>query len=230
VKINTITTIELSSQCNLACKYCVNRLLRSQAARIPMIMSDQVFEQSLLLLDQLKMRGTQRELNLNGNGEPLMDHGFLNRLVKVREVMGPAAEVQFSTNGLLMTDELARGLKAAGISIVHLSVHSPYHTRRAGHMLLSAGVQVNVNFYTIIASHNWAGQLEPQHSIPEDRLPKIPCQPLDEGRAYIQAEGDVVPCCYDYRNLGRIGSVFDADILDREVNKFSLCETCHQGK
>ncbi len=56
------------------------------------------------------------------------------------------------------------------------------------------------------------------------------CDPLIDGRAYVQSEGDVVPCCYDYRNLGRIGHVFDQDILERELKPFALCETCHQNQ
>jgi len=59
-------------------------------------------------------------------------------------------------------------------------------------------------------------------------LPKIVCHPLIEGRGYIQADGNITPCCYDYRDLGKYGTVFDKDILQKEIKPFALCKTCHQ--
>jgi hypothetical protein len=230
MRITTITTIELSSACNMACLYCVNRLMEKTSDRKPAIMSDEVFDRSLFWLKRLVERGSQGEVNLNGNGEPLLDPQIVDRIKQTRRAVGPAVKVQFSSNGVLVTKEIAEALKESGIDEVHLSIHSLYHARRAAHLLMDAGVMMRANFLTLISAHNWAGQLEPEHCIPEGRLPILPCDPLERGRAYIQAEGDVVPCCYDYRNIGRFGSVFDNDLLQRDYGRFSLCDTCHQGK
>lgn len=225
ITLQTITTIELSNICNLQCSYCINRLLVRHPARTPGIMSDAVFNTALTLLERLCERGTQAEVNLNGNGESCLDPQLPARAARVKEIMG-ARTVQLCTNGLNMTPELARELKASGIDRVDLSLHSPYHTRRARAILRAADMPHGINTGPLVASHNWAGQLEDEHRVPIDFI--IGCDPLREGRGYIQAEGAITPCCYDYRNLGAFSSVFDDDVLDRPLRRFALCRTCHQ--
>lgn len=224
--LKTITTIELSSICNLECRYCINRLLVKHPARNPGIMSDEVFEQSLKVLEVLCRRGTQKEVNMNGNGESCLDPKLCDRIRAVREIVGDR-QVALSTNGLNMTPELAKNLKDSGIDRVDISPHSPFHVRRAVIMMSDAGLVGIVNMGPMIMSHNYAGQLEPENSI-EVRF-DLRCDPLLEGRGYIQSEGNVTPCCFDYRNLGVFGTVFDEDLFEREIRPFELCKTCHQG-
>lgn len=226
MKLQTITTIELSSLCNLACKYCINRLMQKDPARRPGIMVDFVFEKSLYWLKKLVSRGTQNEVNLNGNGESMLDPDLVQRVRSTKDVVGDAGQVQFCTNGVLMTKALAIKLKDAGIDRIDVSVHDPYHARRCAHLLTAIGMQGVIADGAIKSTHNWAGQLESKHQVPI--FISLPCHPIIEGRGYINSEGDISPCCYDYRNLGRFGSVFDSDLLEREVRPFSLCVDCHQ--
>ena len=223
--LKTITTIELSNICNLSCRYCVNRLLITHPKREAGIMTDSVFEASLELLKQLCDRGTQQEVNVNGTGESCLDPDLVERILRVKEVMGDRP-VMFCTNGVNITPELAGRLKYSGIDRVDISVHSPFHARRAAEIFNEIEFKVQYALGVLVAPHNWAGQLESenQYSI----LPSIPCTPLIEGRGYILKEGRITPCCYDYKNLGVFGSVFDNDILDKEVKEYSLCKTCHQ--
>ena len=223
--LKTITTIELSSRCNLACKYCVNRLFK-MFGRTPANMSDSVFERALDLLARLVRRGTQREVWLNGNGESLLDPHIAERMAAVMKVAGPD-RVGLCTNGLLLDLGTARRLRYAGLQRIDISPHSPYDARKAVDACLEAGLNVLVNPGAIVRSHNWAGQLEPEHSV-KIRF-DLPCEPLAEGRGYVDSEGRMVPCCYDFRGLGAFGTVFDYDILEREIRPFALCETCHQG-
>ncbi len=225
ITLKTITTIELSSICNLSCLYCVNRLLAKHPARAAGIMKDKVFKGSLYWLNRLCNQGTQQEVNINGNGESCLDPELIMRAKRIKDVMGDR-RVSFSTNGINMTDNLAMGLEVAGIDQVDLSIHSPFHTRKAIQILQKAGLKVGVNPGVITMSHNWAGQLEPENSV--DINFHIQCDPLIQGRGYIQSEGAVTPCCYDYRNLGVFGHVFDNDLLEREIKPYELCETCHQ--
>lgn len=225
MKLQTITTIELSSICNLQCKYCINRYLQNEPNREPGIMHDGVFEKSLDWLKILVSRGTQKEVNLNGNGESTLDPDLVSRVRQTKDVMGKGT-VMFCTNGKLMTKSLAHKLMDAGIDRVDLSVHSPYHARRCADLFMDIGLRSIINFGAITSSHNWAGQL-PERDRVRIRF-DIPCHPIIEGRGYINSEGDLSPCCYDYRNLGRFGSVFNDDLLDREVLPFELCLTCHQ--
>lgn len=226
--LQTITTIELSSICNLQCKYCVNRLLVKHPARKAGIMTERTFGKTLELLSELCKRGTQREINMNGNGESFLDPELCTRIAKVRNIVGPDRQVSLCTNGLIMNDSIAKRIKDSGVTSVDLSIHSPYHTRRALPILARNGVGGVVNLGAIANSHNWAGQLESEHSIDDRLLPKIQCDPLIEGRGYVQSEGNISPCCYDYRNLGRFGTVFDDNILDINYGAYSLCDTCHQ--
>jgi hypothetical protein len=226
ITLQTITTIELSSICNLSCKYCINRLLVKDPERKPGIMKDEIFDMALFWLQALVMRGTQKEVNLNGNGESCLDPKLCERIRRVKKIMGPGRQVGMCTNGANMTPDLARDLKASGIDRVDLSPHSPWHARRAVSMMSDAGIKGIINWGSIVMSHNWAGQLEPENAI-ECRL-QNPCDPLIQGRGYILSEGNVTPCCYDFRNLGVFGHVLDNDLLSREIRPYELCGTCHQ--
>ena len=225
ITLKTITTIELANVCNLQCKYCVNRKLVVHPNRKPGIMTDEIFEASLIWLSRLCDQDTQREVNLNGTGESCLDPKLITRIRRVKDIMG-ARPVQFCTNGVNMTDVLARQLAGSGIDRVDLSPHSAYHARKAVQAMSRAGIKGIVSMGSILYPHNWAGQLEPEHSV-ECNI-DIPCDPIIEGRGYIQKEGDVTPCCYDYRSLGVFGHVLDDDLLNREIKPYSLCYQCHQ--
>lgn len=224
--LQTITTIELSSICNLSCKYCISRLMQTDPARKTGIMRENVFRRSLHWLNELVRLGTQQEVNLNGNGESLLDPNLVKRVRATKDIVGENVTVMFCTNGVMMTKKIAHALKDAGIDRIDVSIHHPYHARRCAHLLQSMGMQGVINHGPTTSSHNWAGQLEPEHSV--QMFYSMPCHPIIEGRGYINSEGDLSPCCYDYRNLGRFGSVFDDDLLNRSVAPFELCLKCHQ--
>ncbi len=228
MKLNTITTIELSNDCNLACKYCINRLLQKHPAREVGVMADEVFERSLHWLEVLCKQGTQKEVNLNGNGESFLDSDLVERVKAVREVMGNRP-IGLSTNAVEnFTITKVTALKEAGLTQLDISPHSAYHARRAVDIIRAVGIPSVFNTAPVVDSHNWAGQLEGDNSI-EVKI-NIICHPLIEGRGYIQREGFITPCCYDYQNLGVFGDVFDDRLLEREVEAYELCETCHQKR
>jgi hypothetical protein len=225
MKLQTINSIELSSICNLACKYCVNRLMVSELTFKAGIMSDEVFNLSLSLLGKLVKAGTQREVNLNGIGESLLDPQLIERVIMTKKVMKDLP-VMFCTNGILMDKELARALKDTGIDRVDVSAHDAYHARKCADILTAVGMNGVISDGAIKSSHNWADQLEPEHRVHMNYT--IPCHPIIGGHGYINSEGGLSPCCYDYRNLGEFGTVFDENIMDIEIKSFSLCKDCHQ--
>ena len=225
MKLRTITTIELSNICNLSCKYCINRLLVKYPLRTPGIMPDDIFNASLNILSELCRKGTQQEVNLNGNGESTLDPKLVERIKKTKKVVGNRA-VCFCTNGVNMDVDLAKQLKNSGVNLITLSPHSPFHARRAAHVMAGNGLNPHVNFGAICASHNWAGQLEPENSI--NCMLSNDCKPLAEGRGYISSEGWISPCCYDYKLIGNYGHVINLDILQKDVKPYNLCHTCHQ--
>ncbi len=188
-------------------------------------MNDFVFNRSLEILEELCKRGTQEEVNLNGNGESLLDPCLPERVAKVKKVVRDRP-VALSTNGIALTTKLARDLNLAGINRVDLSPHSPAHVRKAVIMLVDEGIMGVVNAGPMINSHNWAGQLPQKDQVKV--VQPIPCFPLKRGAGYIQKEGTISPCCYDYKNLGCFGTVFEKNILEKPILPYSLCETCHQ--
>lgn len=226
ITLQTITTIELSSFCNLECKYCINRLIKDEPTRLQGLMSEEVFKKTCELLQKLCDQGTQREVNLNGNGESLLDYRLLERIPVIREIVGDR-HIGLSTNGVLVTKKMAIDLFKSGITQVDISPHSPYHARKAAHNMYNAGMRKGiVSMGCIVMSHNWAGQLEQEHQI--NCMLSNYCEPLIEGRGYVLNEGNITVCCYDYRNLGVYGTVFDEDILDHPIKPYELCHTCHQ--
>jgi hypothetical protein len=227
VTLQTITTIELSSICNLECLYCINRKLVRSPVRHAGLMTDDVFEKTCAVLKKLVDRGTQREVNLNGNGESLLDYQLIDRIKIIRDLVGPDRHVGLSTNGLLITEKMAADLRDSGLTRLDISPHSPYHARRAAHIMYESGMKKGmVSMGCMVMSHNWAGQLEKEHQINCKLTNK--CDPLIEGRGYVLSEGNVTVCCYDYENLGVYGSVWDDRLLDRPIKPFLLCHTCHQ--
>jgi len=188
-------------------------------------MSDRIFDKTLELLQELCNRGTQMEVNMNGDGEAFLDPQLVKRVKRTKEIMGDR-RVCMCTNGVNMTYEVCKGLKDAGMDQLDLSPHSTVHARKAAQIMLKVGIPGVLNNGPIIYTHNWAGQLEPENQV--DCMLKGRCDPLIEGRGYVLTEGNITPCCYDYRNLGVFGSVFDGDILSRPIRPYSLCRTCHQ--
>jgi hypothetical protein len=226
ITLKTITTIELSNDCQLACRYCVNRQMESKALRKRKIMSDEIFNRSLFWLQRLCDAGTQAEVNMNGTGESFLDPQMFSRIRKVKDIMGKERRVSMSTNGLIMTDEIAAALNHCGLDDITISVHRTEVARLAGQMLAMNHVKGTFNFGAVNQPHNWAGQLEKSQNV--RILPDIPCHPLIEGRGYISVEGYVSPCCYDYRLLGAFGHVNDDDLDQKDIRPFSLCKDCHQ--
>ncbi|MEA2014695.1 MAG: hypothetical protein U9N38_05260, partial [Thermodesulfobacteriota bacterium] len=167
---------------------------------------------------------------LNGIGESCLDPKLIERTRVIKNVMGDK-EVGLCTNGVNMTLEMAKALRGSGLDRLDLSPHSPFHVRRAASYMIKAGWvgRSVINLGIFNATHNWCGQLEPENQV-ETHLNhiQIKCDPLIEGRGYVLKEGNVTPCCYDYRNLGVFGNVFDDDLLRKPIKPYELCKDCHQ--
>lgn len=224
-KIKTINTIELSSLCNLSCSYCIQPQLKDYEGREAQLMTMETFEAALKVLEKTVEAGTQAEVNLNGNGESLLNPDLVEMVRRVREVVGPERTVKLTSNGLLLTTGIARALKDAGLSAIDISVHSPKYARKAVNILRGIPLNGTLAIGAILYPHDWAGQVDDGVKYCGS---SIPCDPLMAGYAYIQAEGTISPCCYDFKNLGTFGTVHDADIMDREYGRYALCDSCHQ--
>jgi hypothetical protein len=218
--ISSIHQVEITSRCNLRCKYCVH----PHMVRAKEDMSEDVYLAALVWARKFARRGTQQELNLAGIGESTMHPDFVRWTHLAREAVGPACRIVLATNGLLMTDEMAQAIAPAR-PMVWVSLHRPEKAGPAVEALKRAGIFAGVSMDPALAAIDWAGQVDWHVSVPERRQ----CQWVRNGLAFVMSDGRVSSCCLDSDGSG----VFASDIRTANMDvmttqPYRLCETCNQ--
>lgn len=217
--VTQVHQIEVTSRCNLRCHYCPHypNLPREKAD-----MTMETFEQALRLVDHYVVKGTQHELALTGIGEPLLHPDFVYMLELARECVGPGRPITFSTNGILVTDELAKRMQPFNPR-VFVSFHRPEKAMWARETLLKHGLLGGVNTSALTSSMNWGGKVKWPVT-----APRITCEYLNAGWCVVLQDGKVTTCCLDADNAGVVGDVWTPpDQL--ALRPFSLCSTCHMN-
>lgn len=217
-----IHQIEMTSRCNLRCKYCVHPTMgRSKAD-----MDDATYRQTLTKVTELLARQPahrkQKELNLAGIGESTMHPEFIRNVAWAREAVGDAVDLIIATNGLLMTDAMAQALVPMHPK-VWVSMHRPEKAGPAVEALKRAGLLSGVSADPSVASVNWAGQVDWFVSTPgKGSL----CPWVRRGMVFVMSDGRVARCCFDGKGDDTIGTVWDS-FPEMRTSPFSLCATCH---
>ena len=217
--ITTIKQIEVTSVCNLACRYCPHPKMKRKKEH----MSVKTFARTLQWVQHFMKQGTQKEVALTGIGEALMHPLFVKWVGVIREVVGWNNPITFSTNGILLTDELCKALKPFEPRIF-VSLHRPEKAGKAIEVAKKYGLFVTHNDAFATDSMNWAGTVDwyvSTHS--------IPCDFLQRGWAVVLADGDITTCCMDSEKLGLIGNVFNDLPESTYMKPYSLCEPCHMS-
>jgi hypothetical protein len=217
--LRSIHQIEITSRCNLRCRYCVHPTM----ARSKMDMEPRIFARSLAWAKEFKRRGTQGALNLAGIGESTMHPNFIDFLALARESLGPPEEqhLDLATNGLLVTDELAMAMKPFSPR-VWVSLHRPEKAGPAVEALKRAGLIAGVSADASISATNWAGQVKWHVS-----AQRTPCPWVVGGWAIVLSDGRMTRCSFDGEAKGLLGHV-DEDVTKMRTSAYSLCATCHQ--
>jgi len=213
--VTQIHEIELSSRCNLACTYCPNPTM----AR-PKIDMDWVdYLRALDVVSHFVEQGTQCELALTGVGEALLHERFAEAVLLARETIGDRL-LTFSTNGILLSDELLEQIKPAE-PIIFVSLHRPEVGALALQRARAHGLQVTHNYAFATSSLNWAGQVDWPVS-----APRSVCEYLRSGWAVIRADGNIGTCCWDAESdHSLIGNIWqDPSTLRTAPHK--ACESC----
>lgn len=215
--IRAIHQIEMTSECNLRCRYCTH----PKMPRPKMHMSDEVYRKSLEWVKVFQSRTRHAELNLAGIGESTMHPEFVRNVFLAREAVGPNVSLVLATNGLLMTDDLAAAIAPARPS-VWVSLHRPEKAGPAVEALKRAGILCGVSADPSLAAVNWAGQVNWHVSAPRGN----PCPWMAGLMVMIMSDGRVTRCCLDATGDGVIATV-DDDLTKFGTSPFKLCAACH---
>jgi hypothetical protein len=186
-------------------------------------MSEDVFRATLKWAAFFKnASGGQRELNLAGIGESTIHPEFVRFVHIAREVMGFDTMLALATNGVNMTDELARAIAPSGIR-VWVSLHRPEKAGPAIESLKRAGILNGVSADPALHATDWAGQVKWFNSVAVRRE----CKWVKGGLVIVHADGNVSRCPLDASGIGVFANVGD-DLTNFQTSPYELCRTCDQ--
>lgn len=213
--IRRIHQIEITSKCNLRCKYCVH----PKMTRTKEHMSDDIFIKSLDLVKQCVERSNQTELNLCGIGESTMHPKFEYFLKLAREAL-PDIKLIIASNAVSVNENHIQACAKYGVDY-YVSLHRPEVAGPVIELAKKYNVLRGVSADPSIAAIDWAGQVDWHVSAVTD----IPCPWLIEQRVMVTSSGNLTSCCLDGSGLGIIGTVND-DIDNLTVEPYQLCKSC----
>ena len=223
--ITSIHQIELASDCNLRCVYCPSRVMDRPLVEpetgLPLpvkngggygrpkeFLTDDHFFRALDWAVAMEQRGTQGELAFTGIGEALLHPRFVDYLGAARRLL-PANRITFSTNGILLTDDLCSRI-AQYKPEVYISLHRPEKAKHAIDAARKYGILAGVNQAFATDAFDWAdkgqGGMDWAVSIPKD---SVVCEYLRSGWSVVLADGRITTCCLDAEGAGVVGHVDD---------------------
>lgn len=224
MKAKWIHKIETSSYCNLKCQYCPNSkgLIYGHDN-----MSQETFDRVChwaKILNPIGQPDDEPYIWLHGIGEPLLNPNILNFVKQLSLIV----KVGFSTNGILLTPEFMNDLEQAGLSYLTVSQHKKkiikpiielYNKHR---FKFTLDIQAKFN-------DDWAGQIN-KEDVPHKEKRHFPCAHIEKGGVHVLWNGNIVNCCVDAQSFPILGSVYDDEIRDIDIDIIPLCKTCRNAK
>lgn len=186
-----------------------------------MDMTEETFTRALHWAKFFQAKRPHAELNLAGIGESTLHPDFVRFTHLAREAVGPYVNLILATNGLLMTDELARAIAPARPK-VWVSLHRPEKAGPAVEALKKAGIYAGSSSDPSLAAVDWAGQVQWHVSAPKGNI----CQWLAHSMVMIMSDGRVTRCCFDSTGEGVIAHI-DDDLSKFATSPYKLCDACH---
>lgn len=215
--LTRIHQIEVSSRCNLRCKYCPHPKLERD--KIDMGLHD--FIRALEWVIHFRDHGTnQIELSLTGMGEALLHPKIKEFCRLARKALGDEGKLLLATNGILVNEENIAWMKEYNV-LVYVSTHRPERAGIAVNLANEAGILGAINTAFVDSSIDWAGQVEWQSNMPTNRG----CMYLYDGWGTVLVNGDIVNCCMDAHGKHVIGNVWD-EIGSIDIGPIPLCDPC----
>lgn len=219
--IETVHQVEITTFCNLRCVYCPSPKLEKIRGQEKQHMSLATFKVAMEWAAFFDARGTQKELSLTGIGESLL-HPELPEIIRLARETLPERFINFSTNGIGLTDDICKVLARYGVG-VYVSLHRPEKAGLAIEMLRKHGLFMAANAGAAVSSFDWGGQVDWPVS-----APSTTCDWLLDGWCNVLVDGRITTCCFDAAAGGVVGSVFDKHLMgELGTRPHGLCETCH---
>jgi len=218
--INQLHQIEITSRCNLRCRYCVH----PKMPRAKEDMDRETFERCLHWVSYFASLGTQSELNIAGIGESTLHPDFLEYASLAAKAIGkhPDGHLILATNGVAFTEEMAEALSKLRIE-VWVSAHRPERAAGAVELCRKYKLSGGVSLDPVLHAMNWAGQVDWHESMPENRL----CKWMRTGSVFAMSDGRITACCLDGTGDEPIGHV-EEDLATMHTRPYRLCMTCDQ--
>lgn len=216
--LRTIHQIEMTSRCNLRCRYCPSPKLQ----RPKVDMEWEVFERTIEVIRQLMFARTQEyEVNLAGIGESTLHPSFRTMVAYARLKLGNRMRLLLATNGLLFDDSLGQFCASQDVH-VYVSMHRPEKAGPAIEIARKYNILHGASSDPSLAAINWAGQVEWHHS-----AAPMDCKWVKNGWAMVMSTGHLTSCSMDASGIGVFGHIHQAYGTLR-TKPYGLCRTCHQ--
>lgn len=221
MRITRIHQIEMTSRCNLKCKYCIHPTM----PRAKLDMSDEHFYRALELVKYFCDKGTQGgELDLCGVGESTLHPKFAEFILAARQAVGKHRMLSLPCNGIDVSEDLIKVMAEAGLS-VWVGMHRPERAGPVVNLMRKHGVLAGISTDPAMAAVDWAGQVKW-----EVTAARSPCPWIREGRSFVMADGNITTCAFDGSGAGIVGHIMDdiESIVKIDMKPYSLCKSCHQ--
>ena len=218
----TLHQVEVSSECNLRCAYCLHPTMQ----RPKQHMTAEVWRDCLRWLAHFVNQGTQGELVLSGTGEPTLNPLLPEMARQARVILGPHRRLMTTTNGLAVTAELVEALKPSNIS-VYVSLHRPEKAEAAVYLLTRGGLLAEAVMDPVMGPNSWAGQVDWPDRINAGGLARPVCPWLSRGWLFVASDGRQYTCCYANGDTPVLGSVTDP-VQNVTPAPWRVCDACWQ--
>jgi len=219
MKIREIHQIEVTSRCNLKCRYCVHPSM----TRPKIDMDYTTFCRAIKWVKYFSDQGAQKSLNLAGIGESTIHPNLEYYLEIVREAL-PDLPLVIATNGIeiVKQPQIAEYLFKYRCA-AFVSLHRPEMAGPAIEILRQAGCYAGSSSDPATNAVDWAGQVD-WHVSSEHKGRE--CAWLNMGQSMVLSDGRVTTCSFDSTGAGVIGNVYD-DLSKISVKPYELCKSCH---
>ena len=215
MNIRKLHQIEMTSRCNLRCRYCAHPTM----SRPKIDMTEELYTKALVWARKFVFAGYQKELNIAGIGESTIHPDFVRFMHLAREIVGNDVQITLTTNGVAVSDDLVRGIVGMRPT-VFVSLHRPERAGPAIEIFKKYGILHGASADPSLAATDWAGQVKWHNSATAQ-----PCVWIAEGKVMAMADGRITRCSLDAHAAGVCGTL-DDDLTQIGIAPYSLCAKC----